>query len=71
MAARPGYDNVKPGEGLPAEIEPVPAPLIGISSTDIRERVAIGRTYRLMVPDEVARYIAENHLYIKGDEKGL
>ncbi|MCI8835322.1 MAG: nicotinate-nucleotide adenylyltransferase [Ruminococcus sp.] len=39
------------------------APLLEISSTTIRERVAEGRSIRYMVPDTVAAYIKEHHLY--------
>ncbi|MCP4229261.1 MAG: nicotinate (nicotinamide) nucleotide adenylyltransferase, partial [bacterium] len=70
MVARPGCEDVQ-GEGLPAEIEQVPAPLIEISSTNIRERVATGHTYRLMVPGGVGRYIVKNRLYMRGDGKEL
>ncbi|MHB8656456.1 MAG: nicotinate-nucleotide adenylyltransferase [Solirubrobacteraceae bacterium] len=40
-----------------------PMPGIGISSTDVRHRVASGEPVRYLVPDPVARYISENRLY--------
>ncbi len=36
---------------------------IGVSATDIRERVAEGRTVRYLVPPAVASYIQEHGLY--------
>jgi nicotinate-nucleotide adenylyltransferase len=44
--------------------------LIAISSSDIRGRVAAGRSIRFRVPDPVAAYIAANGLYA-GHEEGI
>jgi nicotinate-nucleotide adenylyltransferase len=41
----------------------IPAPLIEVSSTLIRRRVAEGRPVRFLVPDAVAEYIADRRLY--------
>ncbi len=41
----------------------VAMPLIGISATAIRQRVAEGRSIRYWTPDSVAAYIAEHALY--------
>lgn len=46
-----------------AEIELLMAPLLEISSTTIRKRAAKGLTVHYMVPDKVADYIKEHHLY--------
>jgi nicotinate-nucleotide adenylyltransferase len=46
-----------------AKIELLRAPLLEISSTTIRERAATGRTVHYMVPDSVADYIKQHHLY--------
>ena len=40
-----------------------PMPAIGISSSDVRERVAAGKPIRYLVPDPVAQSIAERNLY--------
>ena len=44
----------------------VPAPLIDISSTAIRQRVRHGQSIRYWVPDAVAQYIAAHGLYQDG-----
>lgn len=44
-------------------ISVVPTPLIGVSSTDIRRRVAAGEPIRYQVPDPVLAYIMRNGLY--------
>jgi nicotinate-nucleotide adenylyltransferase len=38
-------------------------PLIGVSSTEIRQRVHEGRSIRYLVPDAVREYIARRRLY--------
>jgi nicotinate-nucleotide adenylyltransferase len=38
-------------------------PLLPISGSVVRRRAAAGRSVRYLVPDAVAAYIAENHLY--------
>jgi nicotinate-nucleotide adenylyltransferase len=56
----------RPGEATPAGawiFATVPAPLIEISATDLRQRVAAGRPIRYYVPDAVAAYVAERGLY--------
>lgn len=49
--------------GITAKVHFVDAPLIEISSTDIRERVAQGRPYRYFVPELVYSWIEQNGLY--------
>lgn len=41
----------------------VDVPLVSFSSTDIRRRVAQGLPIKYMVPDSVAAFIKEHHLY--------
>jgi nicotinate-nucleotide adenylyltransferase len=63
VAQRPGA----PGQGNPDVTRvahaQVALPMMDISSTDIRQRVAEGRDFTDMVPAAVARYIDQHHLY--------
>lgn len=44
-------------------IMPVSAPVMELSSTDIRKRIQEGKTVRYMLPDGVLDYIKKNNLY--------
>ena len=46
-------------------------PLVGVSGTDIRCRVALGLPTRYHVPDEVERYMFQYGLYRNTDEHGV
>lgn len=48
-----------------ADIHILPTRFIDISSSEIRERIAGGRSVRYMIPEKVWEYIYENHLYQK------
>jgi nicotinate-nucleotide adenylyltransferase len=54
-------DKVIPG--IAERLIMLESPLVDISSSDIRERVAKGRPYADLVPKEVADYIKSNGLY--------
>jgi nicotinate-nucleotide adenylyltransferase len=57
----PGLERVLPG--VVAKLHFVNAPLVEISSTDIRERIAQGRHYRYLVTPLVREVIEANGLY--------
>jgi nicotinate-nucleotide adenylyltransferase len=57
-----GNEVVSGGEASPG-IELLRTRRVDISSTELRARVADGRTIRGFVPDAVADYIAEHRLY--------
>ena len=59
---RLGYDVAIPKE-LKERVALVDAPIIELSSTEIRERLAEGKSVRYYVPDEVAQYIDRKNLY--------
>lgn len=50
--------------GGPGIWRTVAVPAIGISATEVRERVRSGRPVRYWVPDSVADYIAKHRLYL-------
>ena len=59
---RLGYDVVIP-EALRDRVTLVDAPIIELSSTAVRERLAQGLSVRYYVPDEVLSYIERKGLY--------
>lgn len=61
---RLGYEVTIPDE-LREHVELVQAPIIELSSTMVRERLAQGLSIRYYVPDEVLDYIDRNNLYQK------
>ena len=52
--------------GLAAHIVALDAPRLRLSATEIRARVAAGRSIRYLVPDAVIRYIEDHELYRAG-----
>ncbi len=51
--------------GLMDKVTRLDTPIIGVSSSEIRQRVAQGLSIRYLVPEEVGKYIAERRLYEK------
>ena len=64
---RLGYEVIIPDE-LKDRVTLVDAPIIELSSTQIRERLADGQSVRYYVPDEVLGYIERNNLYSKNEQ---
>jgi nicotinate-nucleotide adenylyltransferase len=71
VVGRPGHaPDLAPLErvipGLGDRVDFVPMPLVGISGTDIRHRIALGRSIRYQVPRAVERYVRERGVYRGG-----
>lgn len=49
-------------------IKAIRGPMLGISATDIRQRIALGRSIRGCVPPPVERYIREHGLYLEAGD---
>jgi nicotinate-nucleotide adenylyltransferase len=65
-ATRPGYDLERLAERLPVareRLHPMEIPMLAISSTEIRARVARGAPIQYLVPDGVVEYVAARGLY--------
>lgn len=54
-------------EKYKADIRILPAKRVDISSTDIRSRIADGKSVRYMLPDQVIQFIEKNHLYTESE----
>ena len=66
LIARPGWSfnwDSLPEPYRQLQTQVVEAPLIDLSATTIRRRVAEGRSIRYLTPDPVCQYIAVRHLY--------
>ena len=66
IVARPGWSldwTQLPPKFRPLAANVVAAPEIRLSATQIRARVAAGRSIRYLVPDTVDRYIQQHRLY--------
>lgn len=75
-ATRPGYDISQAHErieasGFPFDVRYIEIPALAISSTNIRQRVALGKSIRYLTSESVIGYIRKNRLYQHdGGEKG-
>ena len=61
LVRRPGAEDGRPPPGWHYTI--VESPLMDISSTEVRQRLADGRPLAFLVPDAVLAYIGERGLY--------
>jgi nicotinate-nucleotide adenylyltransferase len=63
VANRPGSVPAVHPDVIRSRQRTVPLPMLDISATQIRRRVADGKPIDHLVPPGVARYIADHHLY--------
>ncbi len=71
-ATRPGYDINKAcqrieSSGYPFDVRYIEIPALAISSTNIRTRVAEGKSVRYLTSESVIGYINKNDLYTHAD----
>lgn len=70
--ARPGHPDggrlLERARASSFDVEWVDAPLLDISSSEVRRRVREGATIRYLVPDAVRAYIEEHGLYAGGED---
>ena len=65
---RLGHEVIIPQE-LQDRVQLIDAPIIELSSTQIRQRLAEGKSVRYYVPDEVLNYIDRHNLYCNQQTK--
>ena len=65
VMTRPGFEESAVLNGLGAQFVFCRVPEIGISSSEVRERVKHGKTIRYLVPKPVESYIYYRQLYLK------
>ncbi len=63
VANRPGEIRPPHADVLAQPHRMVPLPMLDISSTEVRHRIAVGQDIADLVPPEVARYIETHRLY--------
>jgi nicotinate-nucleotide adenylyltransferase len=63
VAPRPGVDRAEVEAAIPAPFTWLDMPLLLLSGTTIRERVAEAKTIRFMVADPVWEYLEEHDVY--------
>jgi nicotinate-nucleotide adenylyltransferase len=66
IANRPGAVLSVNPQIVQVEHQTVPLPMMDVSSTEVRRRVAAGESIAGLVPEPVARYIEERRLYVTG-----
>ncbi|MFH1681235.1 MAG: nicotinate-nucleotide adenylyltransferase, partial [Candidatus Eisenbacteria bacterium] len=66
VAPRPGVD-LGAVSGLVERVRLIETPLVGISSTYVRERVRRGESIRYLVPESVRAYLGRRGLYRGGE----
>jgi nicotinate-nucleotide adenylyltransferase len=66
IANRPGAELTVTPQIAQVAHQTVPLPMMDISSTEVRRRVAAGEPIAGLVPDPVARYIEQRRLYLAG-----
>lgn len=72
-ATRPGYDIEAAraridAAGLDIDVYYIEIPALAVSSTNLRERVADGKSIRFLTSESVIGYIGKKHLYEKTGE---
>ena len=63
VANRPGASASADSEVMRLAHRPIALPMMDVSSTEIRRRIAAGQGIDDLVPAAVARYIDQHHLY--------
>jgi len=63
VVPRPGIGADEGDPRIREKAHRLDVPLLGVSSSDIRQRVRNGRSIRYLVPDDVSAYIREKNLY--------
>lgn len=66
----PSSEVLRQEIGMDVRIEFVPFPLMELSSSEMRERVAANRSIRFRTPRAVEKYIEANQLYSQNNDEG-